>query len=64
MAQQGEHTIADQVGRGFLPTDHGHDRVGDHFFLAEAIAVDFRRQISADKSIARMRCCCRMAARK
>ena len=53
MAQQGEDTIADQVGRRFLSTDHGHNRIGDHFFLAEAIAVDFRREIGADKSIAR-----------
>ncbi len=37
MAQQGEYSIADQVGGRLLSTDHGHDSISNHFFLAQAV---------------------------
>ena len=34
ITQQSHHTVADQVCRGFLTTDHGHDEVGNDLFFA------------------------------
>jgi len=39
VAKQAENPVADQVGCGLLSANHGHDGVGDHFFLAQAVAV-------------------------
>ena len=54
MAQEAEQPITDQVGGGLLPPDHGHDGVGNHFLLAEAISLDFGGQQCCDKSFSWM----------
>ena len=57
-AQQGEHAVADQVGRGFLSADHRHDAVGDDLLVGQAVAVDLGGQQRVDQpSRGFVRCC-------
>jgi len=51
--QESQQAVSDQVGRLLTP-DHGHDRVRDHLFLAQPVAIHLRRRQGMNQAIPRL----------
>jgi hypothetical protein len=43
VAKQRQESARDQVGRRLMTTDQGNDRIGNHVFIGEPVAVNLRR---------------------
>jgi len=39
IAEEGQHSIADQIGSCLLPADHRNDEIGDDFFLGQPVSI-------------------------
>ncbi len=54
MAQQTQHTVADQVRRCLLAAYHGNDHVGDHLFFSQPGAFDLSAHQRLNQAVARV----------
>src|SRR5260370_41018276 len=54
MTQQSENAVTDQVGSFLLSSSHNQKRIGNDFFISQALPSHFRIEEGTDETITRM----------
>src|SRR5258708_21275629 len=52
--QRSENVVADQVGSFLLSSSHNQKRIGNDFFISQALPSHFRIEEGTDETITRM----------